>query len=67
MNFEVARKAIDFFLEHSIETSDVVIGFMEGAPCLNSNLSEDAWNMPMKDVRGNGFNTISQQNATLLR
>ncbi|WP_227060852.1 4Fe-4S cluster-binding domain-containing protein [[Clostridium] scindens] len=38
MNFEVARKAIDFFLEHSIETSDVVIGFYGGEPLLEFEL-----------------------------
>ena len=38
MSFETAKKAIDFFLEHSTENSNVSIGFYGGEPLLEFDL-----------------------------
>lgn len=38
MDFETAKRAIDFFFEHSIESSDVAIGFYGGEPLLEFKL-----------------------------
>jgi uncharacterized protein len=38
MTFETARKALDFLLEHSIDTDEVNIGFYGGEPLLQMDL-----------------------------
>lgn len=38
MSFETAKKAIDFFFDHSVENSEVAIGFYGGEPLLEFDL-----------------------------
>lgn len=42
MSFEIAKRAIDFFLEHSLERSEVSIGFYGGEPLLEFELIKQA-------------------------
>jgi len=41
MTFEVARKAIDLFLDHSMLSNDITISFYGGEPLLNKPLIQD--------------------------
>ena len=67
MNFEVARKAIDFFLEHSIETSDVVIGFYGGEPLLEFELIRRCVEYANERCEGKRIQYNITTNATLLK
>lgn len=38
MTFETAKRAVDFFMEHSLESKEVTVGFYGGEPFLEFNL-----------------------------
>lgn len=67
MDFNTAKKAIDFFLEHSIESPEVVIGFYGGEPLLEFKLIKQCVQYVNKNVEGKKVTFNMTTNGTLLK
>ena len=66
MNFETAKKAIDFFLEHTSNTSNIIIGFYGGEPLLEFNLIKQCVTYVEQIVEGKKVLFNMTTNGTLL-
>lgn len=66
MSFETAKKAIDFYLEHSIDSSVAVIGFYGGEPLLEIDLIEKCVNYAKERIEGKDILFNLTTNGTLL-
>ena len=67
MNLEVAIKAIDFFFAHSIENSEVTIGFYGGEPLLEFELIKKAVSYVKENCNGKKIRFAMTTNGTLLQ
>ena len=67
MNLPMAKKAIDFFLERSIENSEIVIGFYGGEPLLEFELIKECVDYINQKCDGKKILFNMTTNATLLR
>ena len=66
MNYETAKKAIDFLKEHSVEKERVIIGFYGGEPLLEIELIKKCVKYARKELKGKQINFALTTNATLL-
>lgn len=66
MSFEVAKKSIDFFAEHSKEQNDVAIGFYGGEPLLRFDLIKQIVDYSEKVFMGKGILFTLTTNGSLL-
>lgn len=66
MSFETAKRAIDFFLMHSMDTQKPNIGFYGGEPFLNLELIKQAVTYAKKVFEGRTLTFSITTNATLL-
>lgn len=66
MTFELAKKSIDFFLEHSYETDHLVISFYGGEPFLNFELIKQCVEYVSENVNGKKVLYTVTTNGTLL-
>jgi len=66
MSFETAKKAIDFFQEHSVDSKNVNIGFYGGEPLLEYPLLKEVVNYAKERFRGKKLTFSITTNATLL-
>lgn len=66
MSMETAKKAIDFFAEHSIEQDSVCIGFYGGEPLLSFNLIKEAVDYAEKIFLGKEISFTLTTNGSLL-
>lgn len=66
MSYETAKKAIDFFREHSIEQDRVIIGFYGGEPLLEFELIRKCVEYAQIELKGKQINFALTTNATLL-
>lgn len=66
MNYETAKKAIDFLKEHSVEKERVIIGFYGGEPLLEFELIKKCVKYARKELKGKQINFALTTNATLL-
>jgi len=66
MSFDVAKKAIDFFLERNNELSKVVIGFYGGEPLLEFDLIKHCVEYSKSKVEGKEIRFNMTTNGTLL-
>lgn len=66
MNFETAKKAIDFFFDHSIENPEVAIGFYGGEPLLEFELIERCVDYVKTKSEGKKVRFGMTTNGTLL-
>lgn len=67
MSFETAKKAIDFFLEHSTENSNVSIGFYGGEPLLEFDLIKRCVSYIKETCEGKNVTLSMTTNGTLLK
>ena len=67
MSFEIAKKAIEFFLERSWARSDVTIGFYGGEPLLEFELIKQCVEYTKAQVEGKHIKFNMTTNGTLLR
>ena len=67
MDFGTAKKAIDFFLEHSSEMKEVAIGFYGGEPLLELGLIRQCVNYINEQVEGKHIRYGLTTNGTLLK
>lgn len=67
MEFETAKKAIDFFLEHSIESSEIVVGFYGGEPLLEFELIKQCVQYVNTKIEGKKVSFNMTTNGTLLK
>lgn len=66
MSFEIAKRAIEFYGEHSLDTDEKVIGFYGGEPLLNFELIKKIIEYSNKYFKGNEIQYTITTNATLL-
>lgn len=66
MSFDVAKKAIDYFLEHNTHLADVVIGFYGGEPLLEFELIKKCVEYANSKVEGKKILFNMTTNGTLL-
>lgn len=66
MNFELAKKGIDYLLAHSQETQELRIGFYGGEPLLEFPLIEQCVNYMNQHANGKKIHYYVTTNATLL-
>lgn len=66
MTEELAKRSIDFFLEHSTDTDHLVVSFYGGEPLLNMKLLEFCVNYISKNVDGKKIIYTITTNGTLL-
>lgn len=66
MDFATAKKAIDFFLEHSSERGDLHIGFYGGEPLLEFDLMKQCVHYAEAAVEGKTIHFGMTTNGTLL-
>lgn len=66
MNFETARKAIDFFIERSFESESLHLGFYGGEPLLEIELIKKCVDYIQKNVEGKRITFGITTNGTLL-
>lgn len=66
MSFETAKKAVDFFFTHSIDTKIPYIGFYGGEPFLNLKLIKQVVDYAKKVFEGRKLIFTTTTNATLL-
>lgn len=66
MSFETAKKAIDFFFAHSIDTKVPNISFYGGEPFLNKELIKQVVDYAKKVFEGRNLTFTTTTNATLL-
>jgi uncharacterized protein len=67
MSWDTAKRAIDFFLEHSIDDGDVVIGFYGGEPLLEFDLIKKCVQYVRDNVEGRKVGFTITTNGTLLK
>lgn len=66
MSFETAKKAIDFFFDHSVENPDITIGFYGGEPLLEFELIEKCVAYAKTKSEGKTLHFGMTTNGTLL-
>ncbi len=66
MSFELAKKSIDFFLQHSYETNNLVVSFYGGEPLLNIKLMKQCVEYVSENVDGKDVLYTVTTNGTLL-
>lgn len=66
MSFETAKKAIDFFLERSVERLDIFVSFYGGEPLLEFELIKQCVEYINNQAEGKRINYIMITNGTLL-
>lgn len=66
MSFETAKRAIDFYLEHSVDTPSAFIGFYGGEPLLEFDLIKKCVNYVKKTIEGKKIYFNLTTNGTLL-
>ncbi len=66
MSWETAKKAVDFFLEHSRDQMEPVIGFYGGEPLLEFHLIQKVIEYAEKQFGGKGLRFSMTTNGTLL-
>ncbi|MCI9174751.1 MAG: radical SAM protein [Lachnospiraceae bacterium] len=66
MSYETAKKAIDFYMEHSVDCEEKVIGFYGGEPLLKFDLIKKMIEYCNKTFRGNSIVYTITTNGTLL-
>lgn len=66
MSFETAKKAIDFFFDHSVENPDITIGFYGGEPLLEFELIEKCVAYAKTKSEGKRVQFSMTTNGTLL-
>lgn len=66
MSFEVAKKAMDYYISHSSDTGELSIGFYGGEPCLNFDLIQKCVDYMDKEAEGRVVKYNMTTNATLL-
>lgn len=66
MNFELAKKAIDFGVERSQESSDFVVSFYGGEPLLAFNLIKKCVAYAKENIQGKELHFNMTTNGTLL-
>ncbi|MDF2537852.1 MAG: bacteriocin maturation radical enzyme [Herbinix sp.] len=67
MSFETAKQAVDFLLEHSVESDSVNVGFYGGEPLLAFNLIKDIVIYAKEIFEGKDLSFNITSNCTLLR
>lgn len=67
MTFDVAKQAIDFFLAHSLENSDISIGFYGGEPLLEFELIKECVEYVKENCEGKRVRFSMTTNGTLLK
>jgi uncharacterized protein len=66
MSEETAKKAVDFFVEHSSEMPHLAFGFYGGEPFLNFDLIKKMVSYIKQRVRGKEFELFITSNGTLI-
>lgn len=66
MSFETAKRAIDFYMEHSIDSPSVTISFYGGEPLLEFELIKKCVDYVSKTVEGKEIQFNLTTNGTLL-
>lgn len=66
MSFETAKKAVDFYFMHSMDTNQPNIGFYGGEPFLNMKLIKQVVDYAKKVFEGRNITFTITTNATLL-
>lgn len=66
MSFEIAQKAIDYFLDHNKNLADIVIGFYGGEPLLEFELIKKCVDYASSKVEGKRILFNMTTNGTLL-
>ena len=66
MNLSVAKKALLFLRDHSVDTPDIYIGFYGGEPLLEMQLIKEAVTFAEEIFYGKKINYMMTTNATLL-
>lgn len=66
MDFETAKKAIDFHHEHSDELEEVIVGFYGGEPLLRLDLIKECVNYISSKIEGKKVSYSITTNGTLL-
>ncbi|GFI26014.1 anaerobic sulfatase-maturating enzyme [Lachnospiraceae bacterium] len=66
MHFETAKRAIDFYLEHSIDSSSISISFYGGEPLLEFDLIRKCIDYVNETVEGKAVRFNLTTNGTLL-
>lgn len=67
MTFDTAKRAIDFFLDHSLENSDISIGFYGGEPLLEFDLIRQCVKYVKENCEGKRVRFSMTTNGTLLK
>lgn len=66
MSYETAKKAIDFYLNRSMESDELIFGFYGGEPLLKFELIEKCVNYINETVQNKKINYTITTNGTLL-
>lgn len=66
MNFEMAKKGIDFLINRSIDSSRINIGFYGGEPLLEFNLIKQCINYAKENIRGKNLTFNITSNGTIM-
>lgn len=66
MRFETAKRAIDFYLEHSIDSPSVSIGFYGGEPLLEFELIKKCIDYAVNKIEGKEIRFNLTTNGTML-
>lgn len=66
MSFDIAKKAIDFLIDHSSELNEITVGFYGGEPLLKFDLFKQCVSYALNQVEGKKVNFSFTTNATLL-
>jgi uncharacterized protein len=66
MNFDMAKKGIEFLIAHSIDTNEVFCSFYGGEPLLMFDLIKSCVNYAQESAEGQNINFTLTTNGTLL-
>lgn len=66
MSFDIAKKSMDYFIEHSKNVEQLSISFYGGEPCLNFELIQNCVEYMEKAAEGKSVHYSLTTNATLL-
>lgn len=66
MSFETAKKAMDYYIQHSRDTEQLSVGFYGGEPCVNYELIQKCVSYMETEAEGREINYSMTTNATLL-
>ena len=66
MSFETAKKAIDFYIEHTRELSEIILGFYGGEPVLELSMIKECVDYISNKVEGKKIKFTVTTNGTLL-